>query len=468
MNNNEQLATAPLKKLLFSLALPSIIAQLVNMLYNMVDRIYIGNMPNGSVAMAGLSVALPIITVVFAVTSLFGAGGAPLCAIRMGEGKKDEAERIMTNSFMLLCISSVVLTVFVLLFKEELLLMFGATSESLPQGLAYIQIYILGTIFVQLATGMNSYITTQGYAKTSMLSVLIGAVLNIVLDPVFIFMFDMGVAGAAVATVISQAVSALWVMKFLTSSKSGLRIRKQYMRLNLKICFAIASLGVGPFTMSATEGILQVAFNNQMSLFGGTMAVGSMSILYSLQQFVNMPMYGITMGAQPIISYNYGAKNYERVKEAFKLVLTCTFTISFIGIVLVCIFSKQFASIFSSDPLVIDYTRWAIRVFIFGTAAFGAQISCQQTFIALGQAKMSLFMALFRKVILLVPCIYILPVILGHTAFASAIAAPVSQYVVDGARVFAVLFAESLSDIVATIVTVKVFSNFYKKNLSTK
>lgn len=465
MNRNENLGSAPIGKLLFSLALPSIVAQLVNILYNMVDRIYIGNMANGSNAMAGLSVALPIITIIFAITNLLGIGGAPLCAIRMGEGKKDEAEKIMTNSFVLLCLSSLILTVLILIFKEPLLILFGATSESLPQGLAYIRIYICGTIFVQLATGMNAYITTQGYAKTSMLSVLIGAVLNIILDPVFIFVFDMGVAGAATATVISQAVSAFWVIHFLFSSKSTLRIQKKYFCPSPKIALAIMSLGISPFIMSSTEGLLQVAFNNQMALYGGTISVGSMSILYSLQQFINMPLSGITQGAQPILSYNYGAKNYERVRKTFQLVFKCALTLSLTGIILMVIFSKQFARIFSSDPIVLEYTGWAIRVFLSGSMIFGAQIACQQTFMALGQAKTSLVMALFRKVILLVPCIYIFPFLFGHSGFAIAMASPVSAYLVDGGKVFASLFAETFSDVTAAVVTTLIFMRFYKKSL---
>ena len=313
-----KLSSEKISKLLLSLAIPSIIAQLVNVLYNMVDRIYIGQMPDGTTAMASLSVALPILTLVTAFTRLVGEGGAPLCAIRMGEQKQDKAEEIMTASFVSLIGMGFLLTVIILIFKESLLILFGANEETLPQAISYISIYALGTIFVQLTLGMNPYINTQGFAKIGMCTVVIGAVLNIILDPIFIFGLHMGVSGAALATIIAQGVSAFWVLSFLFGKKSTIKIRKKYLIPQPRIVFSIMALGISPFVMSSTESLLQISFNNQLSLYGGTMAVATMAILMSLWQFITLPLQGLCQGAQPILSYNYGAKNYTRVRQTFQ------------------------------------------------------------------------------------------------------------------------------------------------------
>ena len=333
-----------ISKLLLSLAIPSIIAQLVNVLYNMVDRIYIGQMSDGTLAMASLSVALPILTFVTAFTNLVGVGGAPLCAIRMGEKRQDKAEEIMTNSFVMLIGLGFILTIIILIFKEPLLLLFGANQETLPQAISYISIYALGTVFVQITLGMNAYINTQGFAKMGMCTVMIGAILNIILDPIFIFGLNMGVSGAALATILAQGVSALWVLVFLFGKKSTIKIRKQYVKLNLRICFSIISLGISPFVMGSTESLLQISFNNQLSLYGGTMAVATMAILLSLWQFITLPLQGLCQGAQPILSYNYGAKNYTRVRETFKLVFKLCLCFAIIAGGSVMIFSKFFVS----------------------------------------------------------------------------------------------------------------------------
>lgn len=465
MATNQKLAYERIPKLLFSLAIPSIIAQLVNILYNIVDRIYIGQMSNGTTAMAALSVALPILTFITAFTQLVGVGGAPLCAIKLGEQRKDKAEQIMTNSFVLLIITGLILTIITLIFKEPLLLLFGANEETLSQAISYIQIYALGTIFVQITLGMNAYINTQGFAKIGMFTVVIGAIINIVLDPLFIFVFDMGVSGAALATIIAQGVSALWVLIFLFGQKSIIKIRKHYCIPHLHIVLSIMALGVSPFVQTATESLLQISFNNQLLIYGGTMAVATMAILMSLWQFITLPLQGLCQGAQPIISYNFGAKNYTRVRQTFQLMFKLCLGFAFIASGIVMFFSDFFVSIFASDQQTIVFASWALRVFLIGSGMFGAQIACQQAFMALGQAKVSVWMAITRKIILLIPLIYIFPYILGGSSLASSLAMPIASLVNDGSRVFAVLFAEPVSDILAACITTFMFLRFYRRQL---
>ncbi len=464
MATRNELGTKKIKPLLISLAVPAIIAQLVNLVYNMVDRIYIGNMADGTTAMAGLAVALPVITIINAFTQLIGTGGAPLAAIKLGEDNKDGAEKIMTNSFVMLILSGILITVSILLFKEPMLYLFGADEVTVVPALQYISIYAYGTIFVQISIGMNAYINTQGYAKFGMYTVLIGAILNIILDPIFIFVLEMGVSGAALATIISQGVSAIWVLYFFMHS-SNLKIRKEYFKPDFKIVLGTMALGVSPFIMSSTESLLQVSFNNQLSIYGGSMAVGTMAILLSMYQMITLPIVGLSMGAQPIMSYNYGAKNYARVRESFKFLFKLCVSYSIIAGTCMLLFAPTFARIFSSDPLTIEFAGWALRVYLVGSLLFGAQLACQQSFMALGQAKKSLSMALFRKVILLIPLLYILPTVLGDSQFAHAMAEPIMQYTNDGAKTFAVLFAEPISDILAAITTTTLFYNFYKKKL---
>ena len=467
-SRTEKLGTQRISKLLISLAIPSIIAQIVNILYNMVDRIFVGRLPDGTAAMSALSVALPIITFILAVTQLFGIGGAPLAAIKLGENNKKAAEKILTNSFVTLLGSSVVLTALVLIFAEPMLKMFGADENNMQMALEYITIYSVGTVFVQIAFGLNSYINTQGYAKFGMLTVIIGAVLNIILDPIFIFVFNMGVKGAALATIISQCVSALWVLKFFFGPKSTIKIRREYLKPDIRIVGSICALGVSPFIMNATESFLQIAFNNQLARYGGTMAVGSMAILISLYQMINMPLQGLCQGAQPILSYNYGAKNMDRVRKTFKLLFVSCLGFSILGCGSIILFSGAFGRIFTSDPDMLRLVEWSLKVFLIGGMVFGAQIACQQSFVALGQAKRSLMMALFRKVILLIPLIFVMPELIGGSGFAAALSRPVADLCRDSGRVFAVLSAESISDILAAVTTSALFFTFYRKYLKTE
>lgn len=465
MVKENKLGSENIGKLLFTLSMPAIFAQIVNVLYTMVDRVYIGNMEGSTNAMAALSVALPLITFIIAFTRLLGVGGAPLCAIKMGQKDKDGAEEIMTNSFVMLIIASIIITILTLLFKEPLLILFGADAATLPLAIEYVQIYALGTIFVQISLGMNSYITTQGFARISMTTVLVGAITNIILDPIFIFWFDMGVRGAALATIIAQGVSAVWVLKFLFGKKSTIKIKKEYIIPKVKIVLSIMALGISPFTMSATESLLQIAFNNQLAQFGGMMAVGVMATLLSLWQFITLPLDGLTQGAQPIMSYNYGAKNYDRVRKTFKILFVTCMVVGVTVTSLIMYFSTTFSRVFTSDPTTVVFSAWAIRVFMVGGLMFGAQICCQQSFMALGQAKQSLAMALFRKVVLLIPLIYIMPNIIGDSNIAFNMSMPINDLVVDAPRVFSVFVCEPISDIIAACTTSTLFYVFYKKNL---
>ncbi|MDB2088894.1 MATE family efflux transporter [Clostridium paraputrificum] len=444
MKKTNDLGKGNIGKLLISLAAPAIVAQLVNVLYNIVDRIFIGRMDNGELAMAGVGVAFPILMLISAFSALIGIGGAPLCAIKMGEKNNDEAEKIMSNSFSMLLIIAVILTTGFLIFKEPILWAFGASEATIGYALDYLSIYVLGTIFVQIALGMNSYINTQGFAKIGMMTVVIGAVINIVLDPIFIFVFDLGVKGAALATVAGQMVSALWVLKFLFGKQSILKIRKKYMVPDLKVVGATMALGVSPFIMQSTESLVLISLNTRLSMFGGDLAVGAMTIMSSIMQIVVMPLQGLAQGAQPIISYNYGAKQMDRVKKTFKLTLISCLSFTVIMCSLLMLFPNLFVSIFNNEPELVAITTWAIRIYFLGIFVFGAQIACQQTFLALGQAKISLFLALLRKVVLLVPLIYILPNLFQD-------------------KLMGVLVAEPIADIIATLTTVTCFMVFYKK-----
>lgn len=464
MTHTSELGSKKIGSLLLSLAIPAIIAMLVSMLYNMVDRIYIGNMENGTVGMAGLAVAVPIITLIQAFTQLFGTGGAPLAAIRLGEQRQEEAEKIMTASFTALIISGILLTAAIELFQAPVLLLFGADETSLAPAMEYVTIYALGTVFVQIAQGMNPYINTQGFAKMGMATILIGAVLNIVLDPVFIFIMGMGIRGAALATILSQGISAVWVLHFLLK-KSPLKLRSCYLLPNRSTLTSIMMLGISPFVMSSTEGLLQIAFNNQMSAYGGSMAVGSMAVLMSLYQMVLLPLQGICQGAQPIFSYNFGSKDLGRVRKTFRLCFCICLFYSFVTAGVIMLASPVFARIFSRDPDTIRYVSWAIRIYLFGGTIFGAQIACQQSFMALGQAKRSLCMALLRKVILLIPLLYILPSLLGNSELVNFLASPVLDLTKDGARTFCVLLAEPVADTLAACITSLTFFHFYRSNL---
>ncbi len=440
--------TGSIGKLLFSMAVPAITAQIINLLYNIVDRMYIGHIPViGATALTGVGVTFPIITLITAFSSLIGMGGAARAAIFMGRRDNNMAEEILGNCCAALLCISVVLTTVILLFCEPLLMAFGASADTIGYGTGYLRIYAAGTIFVQIVMGLNMFITSQGFAQVGMKTTIIGAVCNIVLDPVFIFLFDMGVEGAALATIISQAVSAVWVLVFLSGKKTILRIRFSKLRLNPKIIGPVMALGVSPFIMQSTESLLSICFNTQLQRFGGDLAVGAMAILSSVMQFGMLPLMGMTQGAQPIISYNFGARNAGRVKKAFQLLLACSMVFTFVLWAGCMLIPKAFVLIFSSDPALTEISVWALRIYMGTFLFFGAQIACQQTFIALGQAAVSLFLALLRKVILLIPLIFILP-----------------RFFSD--QVFAVFLAEPVADLLAVLITVLMFTSRFRKILS--
>ena len=448
---NVDLGSGKVSKLLFSLALPTITSQIVNMLYNLVDRIYIGHMQPvetvGKLALTGVGVCLPIIVVISAFAALLAMGGAPRASIQEGRGNAKEAERIMGNCFTMLVMASVVLTVVLQLFARDLLLLFGASENTIDYAAAYMGIYSLGTIFVQVTLGLNAYITAQGFTTISMRTTLIGAGLNIVLDPVFIFGLDMGVQGAALATILSQAVSAAWVLRFLTGGKTKWRLRRENLRPRASVVLPCLALGLSPFIMQSTESLIAVCFNSSLLKYGGDLAVGAMTVLTSIMQLAMMPLQGLTQGAQPIVSYNYGARNPQRVREAFRCLLMACVTYSLTMWTLAQLMPQVFAGIFTPDPELQAYAAWALRIYMAATGIFGVQIACQQTFIALGNAKASLFLAVLRKIILLIPLIYILPHFFTN-------------------KVFGVFFAEPVADVLAVCTTACMFAIQFKKSMA--
>lgn len=438
------LGTRDVKELLVSLALPAIIGQLVSLIYNLVDRMYIGHIPEvGGDALTGVGVAAPVLIIIAAFAALIGMGGAPRAAIKMGEKDKAGAEQIMGNSLGSLLILSAIITIFFSMFNEKLLVMFGASEKTLPYALEYMRIYTLGTVFVLIAVGMNPFISSQGFAKMSMITVSIGAIINIVLDPIFIYSLDMEVKGAALATVISQAVSAIWVLKFLSGKKTNLKLKKSNLRPKKDVLLAIIMLGLSPFVMQITESFLMISFNSSLQKYGGDVAVGSMTILSAAMQFTFLPLVGLAQGSQPIVSYNYGAKNYDRIKDTFKLLLKSAISYSVLFWVFIMAFPQVFATIFTKDQAIIEVATWGLRVYMGGAFILGAQLACQQTFVALGNAKTSLFLALLRKVFLLIPLIYILPIFFEN-------------------KVFGVFFAEPISDVIAGLATCILFYKSFK------
>lgn len=439
-SKTDRMEKEPVGRLLFSLALPTVLAQLVNLLYNIVDRIYVGRMgEEGALALAGLGVTFPVIMLISAFAVLIGMGGAPRASIAMGKRDKEQAEKILGNCVLMLFLVSIVLTVVFMVFKEWILIRFGASENTLSYAAEYLSVYLLGTVFVQAALGLNMFITSQGFAKVGMMTVCIGAILNIVLDPVFIYGLDMGVKGAALATVISQGVSAVWVVKFLSGRKTILKIRRKNFRLSGNIVLSVLALGISPFVMQSTECLVQLTFNTSMLKYGDDIYVAVMSILFSITQFVWLPMQGFTQGAQPILSYNYGAGNMDRVKKTFRLLLTAALTYSLCLVGLIEIFPGFFIRIFSNDLRVIEIGTFGIRIFMAGMLIMGAQSACQQTFLALGEAKISLFLALLRKVILLIPLALVLPL-------------------VGGLGTTGLYLAEAAADILAVITTMTLFT----------
>lgn len=427
---NRDMGTGNVKKLLAQLAIPAIVAQVINLLYNVVDRIYIGHIPEiGASALTGVGLFMPILMLINAFAMLAGSGGAPRAAIAMGQKENDTAEKIVGNCFSLLLGFAIVLTVVFYVSAPTLLTLFGASEVTLPYAVDYARIYILGSVFVLIVMGMNPFITTQGFAKISMLTTVIGAVINIILDPIFIFGLGMGVKGAALATVLSQAVGAIWILRFLTGKKTVLRLRRENMKLIPSIILPCLGLGISTFVMLSTESLLSISFTSSLSRYGGDLAVGAMTIITSVSQLVTMPLQGICQGGQPIISYNYGAGNKERVKEAFFTQFgTCVAYTVFFWAALMFV-PQIFAGMFTSDKALIEYTTWALRIYMAGIFSIGFQISCQQSFMALGQAKVSLLLACLRKIILLIPLIFILPLFFENKVFAVFLAEPVSDMI---------------------------------------
>ena len=411
---DEKLGTAPLGRLIFSLAIPAVIAQLINVVYNLVDRIYIGHIPEvGAQALTGLGLSLPVILLIQAFSALAGMGGAPQASIQLGKGDRNAAEKILGNSVTMLIVFTVILTAGLYLFKTPLLYLFGASDSTIVFAEDYLNIYLVGTVFVMAYQGLNMYISCQGFAKTAMFSVLIGAVLNIGLDPLFIFGLHMGIKGAALATIFSQAVSAVWVVTFLLGKKTGLKIRKCNLRLNSKTAGGILALGISPFIMQSTESLITIVLNRGLQQYGGDLYVGTLTILQSVMQLIVIPVNGFSQGAQPIISYNYGARKIARVRNTFLIALAIIWGFSFVFTGTVLLFPHLFAGMFTSNPQMLDLAVAKLPVFLVGLLIFGVQMTCQSTFMGLGKAKISLFIALWRKVILLIPLAIILPRFFG-------------------------------------------------------
>lgn len=444
---NKFLGTDPIGKLLLRLAIPTVLAQLVNMLYNIVDRIYIGHIPvNGKDALTGVGVCLPIIMFISAFAALVSSGGAPRASIFMGKRNNAAAEEIMGCCLSAQVVISLILTAVLLIYGRGMLLAFGASENTIDYAMDYLSVYSIGTVFVQLTLGMNAYITAQGFARTGMLTVLIGAVLNIALDPLFIFAFNMGVRGAAIATVISQAVSCVWVLAFLSGKNTVLRIKRENLRLKWKVILPCVALGAAPFIMQSSESIISVCFNSSLLRYGGDTAVGAMTILTSVMQFAMLPVMGLAQGAQPISSYNFGAGNRERVKGTFFLLLKISLGYTMLLWALVMLFPRIFAGIFTPDAALLDFTAGALRIYCGGMGLFGIQMACQMTFVSLGNAPSSIIVAVMRKFILLLPLIYIMPRIVSD-------------------KVTGVYMAEPVADVIAVTFTAVLVSFQFRKAL---
>ncbi|MGN0354699.1 MAG: MATE family efflux transporter [Muricoprocola sp.] len=449
-DNKNFLGTEPIGKLLLKLSIPTVIAQLINMLYNIVDRIYIGHIPgDGSLALTGVGVCMPIIMIVSAFAALISSGGAPRASIYMGKQDNQSAEKILGNCFILQIIISFILTAILLIWGENLLLAFGASENTISYATDYMHIYAFGTLFVQLTLGMNAFITAQGFTTISMVSVLIGAICNITLDPVFIFAFHMGVKGAALATVISQAISMIWIVLFLCGKKTQLHLRKEHMHLESKVIIPCVTLGLATFIMQASESVVAVCFNSSLLRYGGDIAVGAMTILTSVMQFAMLPLQGIAQGAQPISSYNYGAKNADRVMKTFRLLLITCFAYSVSLWAAVQLFPRVFVSIFTADANLVTFTAPMLKIYMGGLFLFGIQIACQMTFTSLGKAVNSIIVAVVRKFVLLLPLIYIMPHIVSNPTVGVYMAEPVADIiaVTFTSILFIVQFKKALAQI---------------------
>ena len=444
-NKNVDLGNDSIKGLLFKLAMPAILAQLINVLYNVVDRIYIGHIQNvGAMALTGVGVTMPLILCISAFAALVSMGGAPRASIMMGKGDKDSAEKIMGNCSAMLVIVAILITGIIQIYGRDILLLFGASESTIGYAWDYMKIYSMGTLAVQLALGLNAFINAQGFATTGMMTVLIGAICNIVLDPIMIFGLRLGVKGAALATIISQTISCIWILIFLFGKKTTLKLKSKNFRLDKTIILPCLALGLAPFIMQFSESILNICFNTSLLKYGGDIAVGAMTILTSVMQFAILPIQGLTQGAQPIISYNYGAKNTKRIKATFILLLKCCLVYTTVMWLACMIVPQVFVGMFTSDLQLLSFSKWALRIYLAAECLLGAQIACQQTFIALGNAKTSVFLALLRKVFLLIPLIFILPMFLTN-------------------QTFAVYLAEPIADVIAVCTTCVLFYRQYKR-----
>lgn len=445
--SDEKLGTQRMLPLVFKMALPAVAAQLVNLLYGVIDKIYIGHIEGvGGEALAGVGITTSIIILVAAFSNLVGSGGSPLAAIQLGKGNREEASRIMNNGFVMLLFFALICTVTPFFFMDGMLKIAGAEADTLPYARDYLSIYLLGTVFVMISTGLNMFINCQGRPGIAMLSIIIGAVLNTALDPIFIFGFDLGVKGAAIATVISQAISATWVLLFLFSKKAELRLEFKYMKPRLAVIGAITALGVSPFVMASTESLVGFALNGQLRTYGSTAHVAALAVMQSAMQIVSIPLAGFGQGVVPILSYNYGHGKNDRVKECFKITLAVMFTVNLVGILFMILFPGLIGGMFTDETGVIEIVRGYMPLFLAGMTIFGLQRTCQNTFVALGQAKISLLIALLRKVILLVPLAYILPVFMGVTGVYAAEA-----------------IADATAAIICTTIFVLVFNKILKK-----
>ena len=411
MKEQQQLlATAPVGPLLLKMAIPTITANLIHVLYNMIDRMFIGHIPEvGAEALTGVGVCLPLTVIIMAFAALAGSGGAPRASILMGKGDPETAQKILGNCTSAIVIMSILLMALQWIFGKDLLYLFGASEGTIGYAWDYLKIYAAGTVFVLISVGLNAFITAQGFTKISMISVIIGAAANILLDALFILILNMGVAGAALATIIAQALSSVWILKFLRGRKTALRIQKKYLRIDPKVYLPCAALGLSPFVMQSTEGLITICFNTSLLQYGGDIAVGAMTILASVMQLSMLPLTGITQGAQPIISFNYGANNIDRVKKTFFLTLRSCLIFGTVIWAISMFLPQLFIGIFTSDAALTDYTIKAIHIYMATAFLLGIQVSCQQTFLALGKAKISLFLAALRKIFLLIPLIYIVP-----------------------------------------------------------
>ena len=442
------LGTEPVGQLLRRLAIPTVIAQLVNMLYNIVDRIYIGHIPEvGSLALTGVGVCLPLIMIISAFAALVASGGAPRASIAMGKGDHDLAEKLLGGCFTLQIVISAILTAVMLIWSRDLLLMFGASENTIGYAADYMRIYAIGTLLVQLTLGMNAFITAQGFATTGMLTVLIGAVANIALDPLFIYGLGMGVRGAALATVISQGLSCVWVICFLRGKKTLLRLKRENLLVSPKLILPCVALGLAAFIMQSSESMISVCFNSSLLRYGGDVAVGAMTILSSVMQFAMLPLQGIAQGAQPISSYNYGARNADRVRQTFRLLLRVCLVYSMVLWAGIMLFPRGFAGIFTPDAELLDFTARALRIYCAMLFLFGIQIACQMTFVSIGNAPCSILVAVLRKFVLLLPLIFLLPSLLPD-------------------KVTAVYLAEPVADVIAVTCTALLFSRQFKKALA--